>query len=46
MKYYYVLLTTYSLMMMMLLLTMTSFPFLQLNAQVPAEEFGITPTCL
>jgi hypothetical protein len=45
MKYYYVLLTTYSLMMMMLLLTMTSFPFLQLNAQVPAEEFGIAPTC-
>ncbi|HEX5185424.1 MAG TPA: hypothetical protein VFV86_00915 [Nitrososphaeraceae archaeon] len=26
-------------------LTISIFPLLHLNAQVPAEEFGITPTC-
>lgn len=30
---------------MFLILTTSIFPLLQLNAQVPAQEFGITPTC-
>ena len=30
---------------MLIMLTTSIVPLLQLNAQVPAEEFGITPTC-